>query len=72
MIFLLHFLVVTATLLSLASGDEGCHILEDLVCPSEVLEDEVATVDLQEPVIPLVLLHRPVALLDVLLLLLPP
>ena len=44
MIFFLHFLVVAATLFCLSAGDEGCHIFEDLIRPSEMFEDEVATV----------------------------
>ena len=61
---------MASTLLCLSAADEGCHIFEDLICPSEMFEDEVATVYLQEPMISLVFLGCPVSPLDVLFLLL--
>jgi hypothetical protein len=45
-VLLLHLLVVAAALLCLAGGNEGGHILKYFICSSEILENEVATVNL--------------------------
>lgn len=69
-ILFLHFLMMTATLLGLPAADECSHIFKDFIGPSEMFEDEVATVYLQEPMISLIFLGSPMPLLDILLLLL--
>lgn len=56
-IFFLHFLMMTAALLSLSGPDELLHRLEDLVSPTHVAVHEVLIVQLQEPVILLIFLQ---------------
>lgn len=65
MVFLLHLLMMTATLLSLSTLDETSHGLEDLIGPSKVFQDEVTVVDLKEEVVLSALLFTPMALLDI-------
>lgn len=62
MILFLHFLVVTAALLGFPGGYEARHAFEDFVSAPEMLLDEVGTVQLEEPVVVLVLLGAPVSL----------
>lgn len=59
MVLLLHFLVMAAALLCLSGLDEVRHSLEYLISPPEVLLYEVLTVNLQEPVVQLVLFCTP-------------
>lgn len=42
---------MASTLLGLSGLDEDGHALKDLVCPPEVLEDKVLTMQLQKPVV---------------------
>lgn len=48
--------MMTATLFCLPRGDELLHGLEDFVHPSQLLVEEVLTVELQEPVVSLILI----------------
>lgn len=64
-VLLLHLLVVAPALLCLPGLNEVGHALEDLVGPSEVLEDEVFVVNLEEPVIEFVFLSGPMSFLDI-------
>ena len=70
MILFLHFLMMAAALFGLPAADERSHIFKDLIGPPEMLEDEVPTVYLQEPMISLIFLGSPMPFLDILLLLL--
>ena len=55
-ILFFHFLVVTAALLCFPSPHKGCHCLENLVHPAHVFVQEMIVVDLQEPMISLILI----------------
>jgi hypothetical protein len=59
-VFLLHFLVMAATLLSLPGADEQFHSFEDFVSASHVAVHKVLVVDLEEPVISSIFLGQPV------------
>jgi hypothetical protein len=58
--------MMTATLFCLPRGDELLHSLEDFIHPSQLLVEEVLTVELQEPVVSLILIYAPMASLDTL------
>ena len=62
--------MMAAALFGLPAADERSHNFKDLIGPPEMLEDEVPTVYLQEPMISLIFLGSPMPLLDILLLLL--
>lgn len=59
MIFFLHFLVVTSTLFCLPWSYKHGHGFEDFVQSSHLLADEMFVIDLQEPMISLVLFQWP-------------
>ena len=65
MVFFLHFLMMTSALLSLSCSYEACHALKDFICPSKMFMNEVAIVNLEEPVIQFVLLKSPMPFLYV-------
>ena len=64
-VFLLHFLMMTPTLLSFSGANKHSHSFEDLVESPKVLLNEMLVVDFQEPVIPLIFNHQPVPLLEI-------
>jgi hypothetical protein len=53
--------MMTAALLSLTSRDKTRHILEDFVSSSEILIDEMPTMNLQKPMIFFVFFISPMA-----------
>lgn len=55
-IFFLHFLMMTSTLLSLSCAYEYLHCFEYFVSSTHVTVDKMLVVDLQKPMITLVLL----------------
>jgi hypothetical protein len=55
-ILFFHFLVVTAALLCLPGPHKGCHCLENLVHPAHMFVQEMIVVNLQEPMITLILI----------------
>lgn len=65
MIFLLHLLMMTTTLLGLPCINKAGHTFENLVSTSQILENEMSVMQLQEPVIRFVLLIGPMSLLDI-------
>lgn len=65
-ILFLHFLVVASALLSLPAGDEVRHCFEDFVGSAQVLQDEVAVMEFEEPVVEFVFLGSPVPFLNIL------
>lgn len=56
-ILLFHLLVVTTTLFSLPAAHKQRHTLEDFVHAAQMLIQKVDVVNLQEPVVALVLLQ---------------
>lgn len=68
-VLFLHFLMVATTLFSLPRSHEQLHCFEDLVHPTHMPVHKVSVVNLQEPVISLVLLYRPMTPIYVLCLL---
>lgn len=65
-IFFLHFLVVTSALFRLSWSDKDSHGLEDFVKSSHLLADEMFVIDLQEPMISLVLFQWPMTFSSIL------
>lgn len=61
-ILFLHLLVMASALFSFPGANEKCHSFEDFVQPSHFLADKMIAVNLQKPMISLVLLCGPVAL----------
>ena len=55
-VFFLHFLVMASALLSLPSTYKQLHGLEYFICSAHVAVDKVLVMNLQEPVVLLVLL----------------
>ena len=66
MILFLHFLVMTSALFCLSSLYKVGHALENFIGPSQVLQHKVLIVQLQKPMIQLILLLSPVSLLNIL------
>jgi len=66
MIFFLHFLMMTATLLSLSTFHEISHALEYFICSTKVLQYKMTVMNLQKEVIQPTLLFSPMTLLDIL------
>ena len=62
--------MVATTLLCLPGLNEVCHAFEYFISPPQVLEYKVFVVQLEEPVVELVLLGGPMTFLDILGLLL--
>ena len=57
LVLFLHFLVVAAALLCFSGADEFGHAGENAVHAAQAAVHEVGVVDLEEPVVSLVLLH---------------
>ena len=66
MVLFLHLLVVASALFGLTRSDEARHAFEDLVRSAQFLDHEVPAVQLQKPVVKLVLFAAPMPLLHVL------
>jgi len=62
MVLFLHLLVVASALFGLTRSDEARHAGEDLVGSAQFLDHEVPAVQLQKPVVELVLFVAPVSL----------
>lgn len=58
-IFFLHFLMMAAALLGLATANELLHCFEDFIGSAHVAVDKVLVVELQKPVVSFVFLQRP-------------
>lgn len=56
---------MASALLRLTGSDEIGHAFEDLVCSSQIFEDKMSVMDFEEPMVQLVLLVRPMALLRI-------
>lgn len=71
-VFLLHLLMVAATLFRLPRAYKNFHSLEDLIHPPHVTIHEMRVVNLQEPMILFILLSGPMASIHVFTLLRSP
>ena len=65
-VLFLHFLVVAPALFSLSRPNEKLHRLEDLVSTSHMAVDKVLVVNLQKPMISLVLFRHPMPVVELL------
>lgn len=68
MILLFHFLMMASALFCFPRGDKGCHIFEDFISSSKMFMYEMATMNLQKPMISFVFLGCPVSFLYILFL----